>query len=260
MKTKFIHGSCFSGIGGMDLAARWAGIATTWQIEKDVFCQRVLKKNFPEAKRYGNIGDVNETELQRVDIISGGPPCQPFSRANPKRKGKADERHLWPEMYRIIRYILPRWVLIENVPDIINFGVLDEIGSNLESAGYTWEAFIVPASFVGAWHQRHRVWILAHVNVEGLQGDVYFRRFSETIWGFQTETRQELSRILTGYRGAWSIEPSVGRVVHGLPRRVDRCSQIKALGNSVVPQVAFTFFYFMRKVSESQIFPGKPLQ
>ncbi len=106
------HGSLFSGIGGFDLAAEWAGIKTVWQVENNKFCQKVLEKNFTEAKRYGDIKEVGKNNLEPVDIISGGFPCQPCSCAG-KRRGTEDNRWLWPEMLRVIRDIKPTWVIAE---------------------------------------------------------------------------------------------------------------------------------------------------
>jgi len=154
------HGSCFSGIGGFDLAAQWAGIETTWQIENNPFCQKVLRKNFPEAKIYGDIYETRE--LEPVDIITGGFPCQPFSQAG-KRQGKADDRYLWPEMLRIITEVKPTWIIAENVAGIINMA-LDQVLFDLEMADYSCQTIIIPACAVNAPHRRDRVWIIANRN------------------------------------------------------------------------------------------------
>ncbi len=154
------HGSLFAGIGGFDLAAECAGIKTIWQVEINPYCQRVLKKNFPEAKRYGDIRDVGKHNLERVDIISGGFPCQPFSIAG-KQKGKTDDRFLWPEMFRVIREMRPSFVICENVTGIIDLA-LDQVLIDLENKGYVGETFIIPACAVNAPHKRDRVWIIAY--------------------------------------------------------------------------------------------------
>lgn len=117
MNCDLTHGSLFSGIGGFDLAADWSGIKTLWQVEKDPFCLAVLRKHFPEVKRYEEIKGLSG--LQPVDIISGGFPCQPFSVAG-KQGGKEDNRYLWPEMLRVIAEVRPTWVVAENVAGIIN--------------------------------------------------------------------------------------------------------------------------------------------
>jgi len=104
------QGELFAGIGGFGLAGRWCGIESVFQVEIDLFCQKVLKKNFPNAQLFGDIKEFDGKPFAgTIDIVSGGFPCQPFSHAG-KRLGTADERHLWPEMLRIIREISPRWL------------------------------------------------------------------------------------------------------------------------------------------------------
>ena len=155
------HGSLFSGIGGFDLAAQWAGFENVFQVEIDPFCRKVLEKNFPNVKRYTDIKEFNGKEYEgAVDIISGGFPCQPFSCAG-KRRGKADDRFLWPEMLRVISEIKPRFVVGENVAGIVNME-LDSCLSDLESQGYETETYIIPACAIGAPHRRNRVWIIAY--------------------------------------------------------------------------------------------------
>lgn len=152
------HGSLFSGIGGFDLAACWAGIETRWQVEIDNFCNKVLEKHFPNAKRYKDIKEVKG--LERVDIISGGFPCQPFSIAG-KQKGKDDDRYLWEEMLRIIREVKPSYVIGENVANLWNMG-FENLLVDLENEGYEVESFIIPACATGAPHKRNRIWIIAY--------------------------------------------------------------------------------------------------
>ena len=156
------HGSLFSGIGGFDLAAEWVGWENVLQVENDKFCNKVLKKNFPKVKRYGDIKEFKGHKGQ-CDIISGGFPCQPFSHAG-KRQGETDDRYLWPEMLRVISEIKPLWVVGENVAGLIsleNGKTLERIFTDLEAEGYEVESFIIPAASVGAWHKRERIWIVA---------------------------------------------------------------------------------------------------
>jgi DNA (cytosine-5)-methyltransferase 1 len=166
------HGSLFSGIGGFDLAARWVGWENIFQVEIDRYCRRVLKKNFPDAERYRDIKQFDGTEYRgKVDILSGGFPCQPFSSAG-KRKGTADDRNLWPEYLRIIREIQPTYVVGENVFGLItmeNGQVFDGILSDLENEGYQVESYLIPACGVEAWHRRERVWIVGYSPSAGLQ-------------------------------------------------------------------------------------------
>jgi len=171
-------GSLFSGIGGIDLGLERSGMVCKWQVEKDEFCRKVLQKHWPEVRRYEDVREVGKHNLEPVDLICGGFPCQPFSVAG-KRKGTEDDRHLWPEYLRIIREVRPRWVLGENVPGIINI-FLDQALSDLEGEGYTAEAIVLPACAFDAPHIRQRVFIVAHTASDrcndrrtrrGLRGD-----------------------------------------------------------------------------------------
>lgn len=157
------HGSLFSGIGGFDLAAQWMGWENVFQVEIDDYCNKVLEKNFPNVKRYGDIKEF-KGERGSVDILTGGFPCQPFSHAG-KRQGEADDRYLWPEYLRVIREIQPAYVVGENVAGLISMDdgkTLDGILLDLEGEGYVTEQFIIPACGVGAWHRRDRIWIIAY--------------------------------------------------------------------------------------------------
>jgi DNA (cytosine-5)-methyltransferase 1 len=195
--------------------------------------------------------------LPPVDLICGGFPCQPFSVAG-KQRGDQDDRHLWPEMFRIIQEVRPTWVLGENVAGIIRLG-LDEVLSDLESADYQTQTFIIPACAVDAQHRRDRVWIVAHANwhcesdvsVNGGEGcgefgedvaDTEGERFN---YGDDSELlrprpREKYSFTSTSSHrgelgtGVWLPEPDVGRVAHGVSKRVDR---LRCLGNAVVPQL-----------------------
>lgn len=160
------HLSLFSGIGGLDLAAEMAGIVTVGQCEYADYPTKILEKHWKDVPRWRDIRTLTgesfyeRTGLRTVDIISGGFPCQPFSVAG-KRKGKDDDRYLWDEMFRVIREIRPTWVIGENVPGIVNMA-LDQVLSDLESEGYTTQAFIIPACGVDAPHRRDRVAIISH--------------------------------------------------------------------------------------------------
>ena len=160
------HLSLFSGIGGLDLAAEWAGFETVGQCEWADYPTKVLEKHWPDVPRWRDIrtltgGDFYaRTGRRTVDIISGGFPCQPFSNAG-KRRGKEDDRYLWPEMVRVIAELRPTWVVGENVAGIINMA-LDTVLSDLESQGYATRAFLIPAAGVNAPHQRYRTAIVAY--------------------------------------------------------------------------------------------------
>lgn len=155
------HASLFSGIGGFDLAASWMGWENVFQVEIDKFCTKVLEKNFPNVERYGDIKQFDGTKYAGgIDVLTGGFPCQPFSIAG-KRKGKEDDRFLWPEMLRVIGEVKPRWIVGENVTGIIGMA-LDQVLSSLEDKGYNTETYIIPACALNAPHRRDRVWIVAH--------------------------------------------------------------------------------------------------
>ena len=133
------HASLFSGIGGFDLAAEWAGWTNMFNCEINPFCRRVLAYHFPNAVQYEDIKAVDFTVWRgRIDVLTGGFPCQPFSVAG-KRNGTDDDRYLWPEMLRAIREVCPRWVVGENVRGFVNWSegmVLDTVFADLEALGY----------------------------------------------------------------------------------------------------------------------------
>lgn len=159
------HGSLFSGIGGFDLAAEWAGWTNAFHCEWNEFGQKVLKYYWPNAESFNDITKTNFSKYEnKIDVLTGGFPCQPYSMAG-KRKGKNDERHLWPEMCRAIREIKPRWIVGENVFGLVNWSgglVFDEVQTDLENEGYQVQPFLLPAAAVNAPHRRDRIWFIAH--------------------------------------------------------------------------------------------------
>lgn len=192
-----LHASLFSGIGGFDLAAEWAGWENAFNCEIDPFCRKVLKYHFPKAEQYGNIKTTDFTVWRgRIDVLSGGFPCQPFSVAG-KRRGTEDDRHLWPEMLRAIREIAPRWVVGENVLGIVNWSdglVFEQVCADLEAEGYEVLSFVLPAAGVDAPHLRYRTWFIAHradagpetmpgreieTDQSGASSDAHGKRFKE---------------------------------------------------------------------------------
>lgn len=153
----------FSGIGGFSLGLESTGYFETVAFcEKDEFCKKVLQKHWSHLKIYDDVRSLYDTKIQ-ADVVTGGFPCQSFSQAG-LQKGRTDDRWLWNEMFDVIKQVRPRWVIGENVQGIINIEegmVLRQVQDDLDSEGFKVQCFIIPASGIGAWHNRNRVWILA---------------------------------------------------------------------------------------------------
>jgi len=162
------HLSLFSGVGGLEIAAEWAGFVTVGQCEMADFPTRVLEKHWPDVPRWRDIKTLTaedfhaRTGLRTVDLLTGGFPCQPFSDAG-KRRGREDDRYLWPEMLRVITELQPAWVVGENVDGIVRMA-LDDVLADLEAEGYETGAYVLPACGVGAAHRRYRVAIVANAD------------------------------------------------------------------------------------------------
>ncbi len=177
----FTFGSLFSGIGGIDLGLERAGMSCSWQVEIDEYAQKVLAKHWPNVARYGDVYTVGKDTLAGVDLIAGGFPCQPHSLAG-GRQASEDERDLWPEFYRIIRELKPRFVLGENVLGLLSseggtfFGT---ILRQLAEAGYDVEWGVLRASDVGAPHQRERPLRRRHGTNEGRLHRMHGRNVSK---------------------------------------------------------------------------------
>ena len=256
----------FSGIGGFSLGLHRAGMETVAFCEIEPYPQAVLRKNFPGVPIYDDVrtvtaGRLHADGIDRIDLVCGGPPCQPFSVAG-KQRGKADDRHLWPEMFRIIQEVRPTWVIGENVDGFVSMA-LCEVSADLEGAGYEVQPFVIPACAVNAPHRRDRVWIIAYT-----AGNIGNTRRPESE-GQQWETgttngapddadtlsqhgnngghgtgaicgeRSEEANLCRGETlittgPDWTVESPFCGISDGVPRRVDR---LKCLGNAVVPQV-----------------------
>jgi DNA (cytosine-5)-methyltransferase 1 len=163
-------GSIFAGIGGFDLGLERAGWKCSWQVESDPDCNKVLKALFPGAKRYLDAKTIDWTSLERVGLICGGFPCQPFSQAaRGRRLGTADDRWLWPVMLRAIEGLKPDAVVVENVAHI-DGPALKAVVSDMEARAYEVSILEVPACAFGHDHRRTRLWILGHTNGHGESG------------------------------------------------------------------------------------------
>ena len=159
----------FSGIGGFSLGLEsTGGFETIAFVEKDDFCQKVLKKHWPNTTIEGDIRNVKGDKYE-ADVITGGFPCQPFSVAG-KRKGVDDDRYLWDETIRVVRECKPKWFIGENVEGLININngvVLRQVQTDLEKEGFEVQCLVIPASGIGAWHQRKRIWIMGYSKHNG---------------------------------------------------------------------------------------------
>lgn len=200
------HGSLFSGIGGFDLAAQWMGWENVFHCECNPFGQKVLKYYWPEAISYEDITKTDFTiHRGKIDILTGGFPCQPYSTAG-LRKGKEDERHLWPEMLRAIREIKPRWVVGENVLGLVGWNdgmVFEEVQADLEAQGYEVQPYVLPAASVGAPHRRDRVWFVAY------SGGFRHERRSDSDWSQQNQAEwANLQYMFAGPGEEWTSSNS----------------------------------------------------
>ena len=186
MKKRLTHLDLFSGIGGFALAARWAGIETVQFVENEEFAQKVLTKNFPGVPIHDDIKTYRANGIVSPFLCTGGYPCQPFSQAG-KRRAQNDDRHLWPEMFRVIRECRPTWVLAENVSGHIKLG-LEEVLLDLESEGYQSQVFHIGAVAKDAPHRRMRVWIVANSQYSSDRTNRGEEREKESIQGINRET------------------------------------------------------------------------
>lgn len=282
------HFSLFSGIGGLDLAAEWAGFETVGQCEFADYPIKVLAKHWPNTPRWRDIRDVNlesvrSKGIRSINVISGGDPCQPHSLANKVRKGIEDERFLWPEYLRLIQELRPNWVVNENVIGSISNGVVSRKLNELEQEGYRPTVFSIPAFAVGAWHFRQRVVIIANSDSVGLSGGAISRSFTKMWQNYEKQFKglcetysrhpysvtesQEDQKInpigekwnawknLTGELGGtlsgtyWTIsKPPIPGVDDGVPNRMERS---KCLGNTVVPQMFYPIFLAIAEIERN---------
>lgn len=218
------HIDLFSGIGGFALAANAAGFRTSVFCEQDDYCSKVLRRHWPNVPIVPDVKEFDGGRWKGADLLTGGFPCQPFSVAG-EQGGTADDRYLWPQMLRVIKEARPRFVLAENVTGIIRLA-LDEVLSDLGSEGYSCGTVVLPACAVNAHIRRPRCWVLALSDSERGRGGERERKYA-------TDAREPSgSEELRN----WDAEPLVGRVAHGIPHRTHR---LKALGNAIVPQVAY---------------------
>lgn len=228
----------FAGIGGFELAARWMGWETVAWVEIEPYCQQILQKQFQKTKAHDDIKTTDFTIYRgTIDLLTGGDPCQGNSVIG-KMEGENYKGFLWPEQLRAISECRPVRVVNENVEGSISNGVLDRKISDLNTLGYTcWPPLVIPASFAGACHQRKRVWLVAYDAQGRLErGDSFY-----TPGNRQTKIGP-MAALVDVQNGAVSVKPEFLRNYDGVPHRMDR---IRALGNTVVPQVVFLIYKMM---------------
>ncbi len=260
-------GSLFAGIGGFDLGLERAGMTVAWQCEINPFAQHTLNKHWPDVPCYDDITALRGEEVEPVDILCGGFPCQDISNAG-KRAGIEGERSsLWGEVARLVGELRPSYLIVENVAALRRRG-LDRVLGDLAALGYDAEWDGLRASDFGAPHRRDRIWIVAYPGGERREGGLCLsgdgrgaaerseagnlacdsrepslgsvadahalgcergaRIFGAAGWRESADRR-------AGLADPWAAEPDVGRVAHGVPARVDR---LTGLGNALVPQIA----------------------
>jgi DNA (cytosine-5)-methyltransferase 1 len=227
-------GSLFAGIGGIDLGLERAGWECRFQVEWDAYCQRVLAKHWPDVPRYGDISAVDWSGVERVDLLAGGFPCQPVSTSG-RKEAQSDARWLWPEFRRAIRELRPELVLVENVTNLL--GVNDgtafgDVLGDLATIGYDAEWDCIPASALGADHDRDRVWIVAYP----ARGNAQDARWLASDVGLPHSVGPPAGHQHGGVSAVrdHAPQPAMAGMAHGFPSRVDR---LRSLGNAVVPQV-----------------------
>lgn len=228
------HGSLFSGIGGFERGAQMAGIKTLWNCEYMPFQRKILKKHFPNSKQYEDITKAEITE--RVDVISGGFPCQDISVAGKMEGIRGGRSGLWSEMFRIIRNIRPGYVIIENSPALLIRG-FEQVLCDLSQIGYNAEWQCISNVSFGYPHKRERLYVIAYANEKRLQGDVRKQGAVNSIFRKWTPNQND------GY--------SLSKRIH----EIGACEDIRngngfqnwshrvgSIGNSVNPTIAYYLF------------------
>ncbi len=280
------HLDLFSGIGGFALAASrvWDNHEVVSFCDIEPFAQKVLKKHWPDVPCHDDIKTMKGTDYANIDLLTGGFPCQDLSQAGRMEGLDGARSSLWFEMLRVIGGVKPRWIVIENVPNLAKLG-LDRVLAGLAHIGYDAEWQNISAASIGAPHIRNRLWIVAYPQHPDTNqprsyreevnqlGEIELQHQQERFFGSMGEDvaypkhdrdvrrHRELGAVKgevrnirgskkNGGREWWLTEPSVGRVAHGVRNRVDR---LKGLGNAIVPQVAEMIFRAIKVYDESII-------
>ncbi len=242
IKKSLTHGSVFSGIGGFDLGAKCADIPTIWNCEIEEYQRSILKKHFPETKQYDDIRTMQNTEY--VDIISGGFPCQDISIAGKMEGIKGKHSGLWSEMFRVVRTIRPKYVIIENSPALLIRG-FERVLCDLSEIGYYAEWQCISNIAFGYPHKRERLYVIAYTNEKRPQSDIC------TNTGFESIFRKWTPNQDDGYTLSKRIheigESNVIRNGNGVRSWVHR---VGAIGNAVNPTIAHYLFECIKRHSK----------
>lgn len=221
-------GSLFTGIGGFDLGLERAGFEIKFQVEIDPFCRKVLEKHWPQVKRYEDVRTVG-SELEHVDVVCGGFPCQDVSCAGPRTGIDGARSGLWSEMARLVRQLRPRYVIVENTEGLLERGFGRVLG-DLAEAGYDAEWASLRASDLGAPHERERLFLVAYSDAQHGQAGLGLRDSEE--WAIFAADYPERLALWLASAG---LAP---RMDDGIPTPLDRRLRTEAIGNAIIPQLA----------------------
>jgi DNA (cytosine-5)-methyltransferase 1 len=241
-------GSLFSGIGGLELGLEAAGLGhTVWQVEKNPFSAAVLEKHWPGVPQYDDVHEVGAHNLEQVDLICGGFPCQDVSVAGLRAGLSGSRSGLWAEYLRVVDELGPEWVVVENVASGADLWV-DAVTGALAESGYATLPIPLSAADVGAPHARARIFVV---------GRCAARRASAYAYHAQEPEFSGLDEVAgeppaAGLAWPWSTEPGLHGVDARLSDRVDISARTQALGNAVVPQCAAVVGWIIRELLEKK--------
>ena len=266
------QGTLFSGIGGPELAAHAMGWENVFHCDINEFGKKVISHYWPNSIGHGNIKETDFNIYRgRIDILTGGFPCQPYSAAG-NRLGKKDDRHLWPEFARAIREIQPRWIVGENVRGLVNWNgglVLAEVQADLEAEGYEVQCFLFPSASVGATNIRERIWICAYngsmgrKNVQGDKGSSSYEIENSKERSSKIQWREKETDVLDPSRNTFLQfqemhgQPAVFNVGDELSPELDFITVSKwyeesltAGGNAINPRAIMQIFKAIEKYEQ----------
>lgn len=221
-------GSLFSGCGAMDLGLEWAGFECKWQVEINEFAREILGRHWPRVPKHGDISGISGGQLERVDLIAGGFPCQDLSCAGKQAGIDGSRSGLWAQFFRLIGDLRPRYVLIENVTGLLGNEPMRRVLGDLSSIGFDAEWKVLRASDFGAPHERERVFVLAYPN----------EKYGPEGMGTLENRQSPIFATGTPERSSFWIQASnlVARMGDGTPKKLYRPRR-ECIGNCVVPQI-----------------------